>query len=55
MVQKATVEGFLAKDREMIYHACLLDPNTASVCSPEEIRSMVEELFEAEAQWLPGF
>jgi alpha-galactosidase len=55
MVQKATVEGFLAKDKEKVYQAILLDPNTASVCSPEEIRSMVDELFKAEAKWLPGF
>ncbi|HME53881.1 MAG TPA: alpha-glucosidase/alpha-galactosidase [Candidatus Lokiarchaeia archaeon] len=55
MVQKATVEGFIEKSREKIYHAILLDPNTASVCSPEEIRSLVDDLFEAEAKWLPGF
>jgi alpha-galactosidase len=51
-VQKAAVEGALAMDREKIYHAILLDPNTASVCSPEEIRSMVDEMFKAEAKWL---
>ncbi|MFW9902811.1 MAG: alpha-glucosidase/alpha-galactosidase [Candidatus Thorarchaeota archaeon] len=55
MVQKAAVEGALTCDREKIYHAVLLDPNTASVCSPVEIREMVEELFEAEKQWLPQF
>ncbi|MBN2153624.1 MAG: alpha-glucosidase/alpha-galactosidase, partial [Candidatus Lokiarchaeota archaeon] len=55
MVQKATVEGFIARDKEKIYQAILLDPNTASACSPEEIRSMVDELFAAEAKWLPGF
>nr|MDO8112709.1 alpha-glucosidase/alpha-galactosidase [Candidatus Sigynarchaeota archaeon] len=55
MVQKATVEGFMAKSREQIYHAVLLDPNTASICSPEEIRAMVDEMFKAEAKWLPGF
>ena len=55
MVQKAAVEGALSLDREKIYHAILLDPNTASVCSPLEIREMVDELFEAEKQWLPQF
>ncbi len=55
MVQKAAVEGALDFDREKIYHAILLDPNTASVCSPAEIRDMVEEMFEAEARWLPQF
>lgn len=55
MVQKAAVEGALALDREKIYHAVLLDPNTASVCSPQEIRDMVDDMFKAEAKWLPKF
>ena len=55
MVQKAAVEGQLFLDREKIYHAVLLDPNTASVCSPKEVKNMVEEMFEAEKQWLPQF
>ncbi|HME55593.1 MAG TPA: alpha-glucosidase/alpha-galactosidase [Candidatus Lokiarchaeia archaeon] len=55
MVQKAAVEGALARDKEKVYHAVLLDPNTASVCSPEEIRDMVGELFETNARWLDYF
>ena len=55
MVQKAAVEGALSLDRENIYHAVLLDPNTASVCSPKEIRDMVDEMLAAEAKWLPQF
>jgi alpha-galactosidase len=55
MVQKSAVEGALARDKEKIYHAILLDPNTASVCSPGEIRSMVSEMFEAAKMWLPQF
>jgi alpha-galactosidase len=55
MVQKAAVEGQLMLDKEKIYHAVLLDPNTASVCSPKEVRDMVDEMFEAEKQWLPQF
>lgn len=55
MVQKAAVEGVLELDREKIYHAVLLDPNTASVCSTREIRDMVDDLFGAEKQWLPKF
>jgi alpha-galactosidase len=52
MVQKAAVEGALTKDKEKIYDAILLDPNTASVCSCEEIRDMVDEMFKAEAKYL---
>jgi alpha-galactosidase len=55
MVQKAAVEGQLTLNKEKIYHAILLDPNTASVCSPKEIRDMVDEMFEAEKRWLPQF
>ena len=55
MVQKAAVEGALELDREKIYHAVLLDPNTASVCSPKEIREMVDDMFDAEKEWLPQF
>ncbi|MFW9825307.1 MAG: alpha-galactosidase [Candidatus Thorarchaeota archaeon] len=55
MVQKAAVEGALELDKEKIYHAVLLDPNTASVCSPQEVREMVDEMFEKEAKWLPQF
>lgn len=52
MVQKAAVEGVVKKDRERLYQALLLDPNTASVCSPEEIRDMFEELLGANEKWL---
>jgi alpha-galactosidase len=55
MVQKAAVEGVLEMNREKIYHAILLDPNTASVCSTTQIYDMVEEMFEAEAKWIPKF
>jgi alpha-galactosidase len=55
MVQKTAVEGALELNKEKIYQAVLLDPNTASVCSPQEIRDMVDEMFEKEAKWLPPF
>lgn len=55
MVQKAAVEGALTLDKKRIYHAVLLDPNTASVCSPDEVREMVNEMMEEEAKWIPEF
>lgn len=53
--QEMAVEAAISGDREMVYHACLYDPFTASVCSMEEIRRMVDELFEAHRQFLPQF
>ncbi|MBD3186824.1 alpha-glucosidase/alpha-galactosidase [Candidatus Bathyarchaeota archaeon] len=55
MVQKAAVEGALEHDKEKIFHAVMLDPNTASTCSPGEVREMVAEMFEAEKKWLGYF
>ncbi|MBD3353336.1 MAG: alpha-glucosidase/alpha-galactosidase [Candidatus Lokiarchaeota archaeon] len=55
MVQQAAVKGALNFDKKLIYHAAMLDPNTASVCSPDEIKSMIDEMFKAEKQWLPQF
>lgn len=46
----------LERDREAAIHAMMVDPLTAAVCSPSEIRSMAEELFDAEKSFLPeGF
>ncbi len=48
-----TVDGILRGDREAIIHAMMLDPLSAAVCSPGEIRSMAEELFKAEKNYIP--
>jgi len=54
-IEELAVEGSLAGDKEMIYRAICFDPLTASVCSLREIRSMVDEMFEANKDWLPQF
>ena len=54
-IEELAVEGSLAGDREMIYQAICYDPLTAAVCSLREIRSMVDEMFEANRDWLPQF
>ena len=33
----------------------MLDPLTAAVCTLPEIHSMVDEMLEAQARWLPKF
>ena len=54
-VQELTMEAALTGDVEAVYHAVMLDPLTATVCTLPQIRSMVTEMLEAEAQWLPQF
>ncbi|MAX24747.1 MAG: alpha-glucosidase/alpha-galactosidase [Phycisphaeraceae bacterium] len=51
LAAKACVE----MDREAAIHALMLDPLTAAVLTPGEIRSMGNEMFEAEASFLKGF
>ena len=54
-VQELTVEATLAGDVEAVHHAVMLDPLTAAVCTLPQIRSMVDEMLAAQAQWLPQF
>jgi len=54
-VQEMAVCGALNRDRRTAFHAVAADPLTAAVLSLEEIRQMVDEMFEAEARWLPSF
>ncbi len=48
-------DACIHRSKEMAIHALMLDPLTAAVCCPAEIKAMAEELFEAEAEFLPGF
>jgi alpha-galactosidase len=54
-VQELIVEAALIGDVGAVYHAVMLDPLIAAVCTLPQIRSMVSEMLEAQAQWLPQF
>ncbi len=54
-VQELIVEAALTGDIEAVHHAVMLDPLTATVCTLPQIRSMVDEMLAAQAQWLPQF
>ena len=54
-VQELIVEAALTGDVEATYHAVMLDPLTAAVCSLPQIRAMVDEVSLAEARCLPQF
>ncbi len=45
----------IERSKEAAIHALMLDPLTAAVCEPSEIRQMTLEMFEAESKFLPGY
>jgi len=45
----------IERSKEAAVHSLLLDPLTAAVCSPAEIKRMTLELFAAEKEYLPGY
>jgi alpha-galactosidase len=45
----------IERSKEAAVHALLLDPLTSAVLSPREIRRMTHEMFDAEAEFLPGY
>lgn len=49
------VEASFTADRDMVYAAVALDPLTGALLTLPEIRRMVDEMLEAEKQWLPAF
>ena len=54
-VQELGVKAAVYRDKELAFQAILLDPLTSSILSIEEIRRMVDEMFEAERKYLPDF
>jgi alpha-galactosidase len=49
------VEAAIHKSKEHAIHALMLDPLCSAVCSPEEIKAMTLKMFDAEAEFLPGY
>jgi alpha-galactosidase len=52
-VQELIVEAALTGSKEAVYHAVMLDPLTAAVCTLPQIHELVDKMLAAEAQWLP--
>ncbi|MCB0717462.1 MAG: alpha-glucosidase/alpha-galactosidase [Bacteroidetes bacterium] len=48
-------DAAIERSIEKAIHALMLDPLTAAICSPGEIKAMTLELFEAEKEYLPGY
>jgi alpha-galactosidase len=55
LVQGLTVEASFTGDPELVMEAVALDPLTAAVLTLDEVRRMVAEMLEAEAEYLPQF
>lgn len=51
-IEELAVTGLIEGDRRKIYHACLFDPLTSALLSMEEIERMVDEMFEANRDYL---
>lgn len=54
-IESLTVEAAMKKSREAVYQAVYMDPLSSAVCSLEEIRRMVDELFEANRAFLGDY
>jgi alpha-galactosidase len=54
-VHELMVQALLERDRDAALHALMLDPLTAAVCSLAEIRSMFDEMWAAQQEFLPGY
>jgi len=48
-------QAAIERSKEAAIHALMLDPLTAAMCSPAEIKKMTLELFAAEKRFLPGY
>lgn len=53
--QDLAAEAAITGDVELAFWAVAMDPLTSAVCTLKEIRDMVNEMFEAEKEWLPQF
>ena len=54
-VQACAVRAAQTGDRDLVYAAVALDKYTSAMLKLDTIRKMVNEMFEAEAEWLPRF
>lgn len=53
--EELAVEAAMTGDKRKVFHAICMDPLTSAVLSLEEIKTMVDEMFEVNKEWLPQF
>jgi alpha-galactosidase len=54
-VQELAVRGIANKDKTQIFQSILLDPLTSAVLTIDETRNMVDEMFQANAEFTKGW
>ena len=52
-MQGLTVRAILEQKREYVYHAAMLDPNTAAQMTLPQIREAMDKLLEAQQDMMP--
>jgi len=55
MCEELAVEAAITGDPRKVFHAVCFDPLTSAVLSLAEIKAMVDEMFQANREWLPQF
>jgi alpha-galactosidase len=55
LCEELAVQASLEGDRRKVFHAICMDPLTSAVLSLQEIRGMVDTLFDKNRDWLPQF
>ena len=55
MAEEMAVEAALTGDPTLVFYSIAYDPLTAAVLSLSEIKEMVNEMFEQNRDYLPGF
>lgn len=54
-VQSLIVEAALMGDTDAVYHAVMMDPLAAAVCTLPQLHAMTTEMLDAQERWLPQF
>ena len=54
-LQELAVKGIVEKDKTKIFQPILLDPLTSAILTIDETQRMVDEMFQAEKEYLKGF
>ena len=54
-VQNCAVKAAQTGNKDLVYTAVTLDKYTSAQLTLDQIKAMVDEMFEAEAEWLPQF